>query len=486
MQPRTGYVVVVGAGIAGLSAAHAILADDHGAGADAPRVTVLEAADRVGGVLHGVEVGGQVVDVGAESMLYGNDDARWLVSSLGLDDRITHPATTSASVWSRGRLVPLPKGTLMGVPRSPRGAGDVLTEDEAADLREASTVQHPPVHLPDLPVGPALAERVGRAVVDRLVEPLLGGVYAGRVDDLSMRSTMPRLWTAVAAGEPVLDAVAAIVPEPREPDPDAPPRHVFFTIEGGTNVVPRVLHDRLLADGADVRTGWPVERIEPLGDRYRVVGPHGAIEADAVVVALPAPQAAGVLAAFVPAAAHALVGVELASMAVVTMAFDRTEIGALPGSGFLVPAAEGRDIKAATFSSGKWPWVDALSPDTVWLRTSLGRAGEAEVLDLPDEQILDLALADLAAALGRELPTPVDTHVQRWVGGLPQYGVGHADRVETVRAAVGRLPGLAVAGATYDGVGIAATIGSARAAARIVRDHLAGAAAGTLTEGDAG
>ena len=182
MQPRTGYVVVVGAGIAGLSAAHAILADDHGAGADAPRVTVLEAADRVGGVLHGVEVGGQVVDVGAESMLYGNDDARWLVSSLGLDDRITHPATTSASVWSRGRLVPLPKGTLMGVPRSPRGAGDVLTEDEAADLREASTVQHPPVHLPDLPVGPALAERVGRAVVDRLVEPLLGGVYAGRVE----------------------------------------------------------------------------------------------------------------------------------------------------------------------------------------------------------------------------------------------------------------------------------------------------------------
>ena len=94
MQPRTGYVVV-GAGIAGLSAAHAILADDHGAGADAPRVTVLEAADRVGGVLHGVEVGGQVVDVGAESMLYGNDDARWLVSSLGLDDRITHPATTT-------------------------------------------------------------------------------------------------------------------------------------------------------------------------------------------------------------------------------------------------------------------------------------------------------------------------------------------------------------------------------------------------------
>ncbi|MFE4606556.1 protoporphyrinogen/coproporphyrinogen oxidase, partial [Kitasatospora indigofera] len=167
-------------------------------------------------------------------------------------------------------------------------------------------------------------------------------------------------------------------------------------------------------------------------------------------------------------------------MALVTMAFRRADLPGPPaGSGFLVPPVDGRQIKASTFSSNKWGWLERSAPDSFLLRTSLGRHREEQALDLPDEELVARSLADLGEAVGLTAK-PYDTAVTRWRAGLPQYPVGHLDRVARIRAGAERLGGLALCGAAYDGVGIPACVASARAAVDKVLTPAAGAA---VTEG---
>jgi protoporphyrinogen/coproporphyrinogen III oxidase len=161
----------------------------------------------------------------------------------------------------------------------------------------------------------------------------------------------------------------------------------------------------------------------------------------------------------------------------VTLALPRTGLPPMPGSGFLVPPVDGRTIKAATFSANKWSWVQAQAPDLFLLRTSVGRQGEEAQLQRSDGELVAVALADLSEALGARLPAPVDSSVQRWGGALPQYTVGHVDRVARIREHVAGVAGLEVAGAAYDGVGVPACIGSGRAAAEATLTHLRSAAA---------
>ncbi len=293
--------------------------------------------------------------------------------------------------------------------------------------------------------------------MDRLVEPLLGGVYAGHARLLSARATVPQL--VAWSGESSLVAAAAQAGS-------ATPGPVFAGIAGGLGRLPRAL-----GEGLEVRTDAPVRglRRTPTGFAL-VVGPTIAAEevlADEVVLATPAAPTARLLADVVPVAAAELAEVEYASMAVVTLAFAAADLPDLPGSGFLVPPVDGRTIKAATFSFAKWDWVreaGATSGGLLVLRTSVGRHREESVLQVPDEDLVAASLADLAEATGLAA-RPVDSRVQRWGGGLPQYAVGHLERVARIREAVAAVPGLAVCGAAYDGVGIPAVIASARRAA---------------------
>jgi oxygen-dependent protoporphyrinogen oxidase len=238
--------------------------------------------------------------------------------------------------------------------------------------------------------------------------------------------------------------------------------------------LPEALAARLLAADVELRTGAPVRELRrtPTGWRLVVGSTRDAAEvlADAVVLAVPAAPAARLLRADVPAAAGELAQVRSASMAVVALAFPSAAFAVRPtASGFLVPPVDGRAVKAVTFSSTKWGWYADAAPSTVVVRASLGRVGEEEVLQREDAELVDLALADLTDALGVTDP-PLDARVTRWGGGLPQYAVGHLDRVARVRAAVADQPGLAVCGATYDGVGVPACIATAeRAALEVLR-----------------
>ncbi|WP_344671318.1 protoporphyrinogen oxidase [Catenulispora yoronensis] len=472
-------MAVIGGGISGLAAAWYVKQ-----AAPQTTVTVFEGSPRLGGKLAVGEVGGVQVDLGAESILNRRPEAVDLVRAVGLAEDVVHPASISASVWSRGELVPMPKGHLMGIPADPAVLAGLLSP---AGLKRAESGPSLPsrarlraeAETDDVAVGTFVADRFGPEVVDRLVEPLLGGVYAGHAAEISLRAAVPALVPAYESGEPLDEAVARILgaqpaAESAKTSPDtAPsptPTPVFAGIRGGIGRFPTALAQACEAAGIEIRRTAMVRELSRTPDGWRLVsGPVPAAEAhafDAVIVAVPGTPAARLLQDAAPVAAAELAGIEYASVALATFVFDDA---ALPGgSGFLVPPSDGRFIKASTFSSEKWSWLAESAKGRTVVRASVGRHRETADLQRDDAELAALALADLRTALGRPdaLGTPLDAHVQRWGGGLPQYAVGHVARVARIREAVASQPGLAVCGAAYDGVGIAACVASARRAAR--------------------
>jgi oxygen-dependent protoporphyrinogen oxidase len=435
--------VVVGGGLAGLTAARDLAA----AGLS---VLLLESSPDVGGKLRLGTVGGTTVDVGAESMLARRPEAVGLVAELGLD--VVHPSSGSTQLWTRGAMRPLPR-TLLGVPLDldAVAATGVLSADGVERARHETVL---PLGDDDVSVAELIGSRLGTEVVDRLAEPLLGGVYAGHATHLSARAAVP-LIVSLLHEHGSLSAAAAALPPPS----DVP---MFAGLVGGLGRLPGALVDD---GGFEVRTSATVRALERTASGFRLtVGSTRTpevIETERVVLAVPGPPAARLLADLAPDVAAEIGAVEYASMAVVTIAVPVLEVG--DSSGFLVPAVDGRRIKASTYSFNKWSWLGDAS-DLRILRASLGRHREEATLQASDDDLVAHVVTDLATATGQPI-RPVDAHVQRWGGALPQYAVGHLDRVARIRAGLEAVPGLAVCGALYDGVGIPAVIGSARRAA---------------------
>jgi oxygen-dependent protoporphyrinogen oxidase len=474
------HVAVVGGGVSGLAAAHRLRA----LLGQAATITVFEQADRIGGKLRTVEFAGRRYDVGAEAFLVRRPEAADLLATLGIADELVHPTAAGATVHADGRTVPLPARTLLGVPASVEAVRDVLSAQAAATL--AAEPGLPPVRLDgaDAAVGPLLRERLGAEITDRLVEPLLGGVYAGRVDDLGLRATMPTLVAALDAGAGSLLAAAnAALPAPPSPGTARPP--VFGTLHGGLgSLADRLARTtaarirlRTAVRGLRLRAGEGSERAWRLE-----LGPASApefVDADGVVLAVPAPAARRLLAEVAPVASAGFARIELASVATVALALPPgTELPA--SSGVLVAVGERHaggtpfTTKAFTFSSRKWAHLEGGGQPGV-VRGSVGRYGEVEDLQRDDDELVAAVRADFAELTGITA-APVDALVTRWGGGLPQYRVGHLDVVASIEDAVAGLPGVAVAGAALHGVGIQACVAVADAAANRVAAHLLAAA----------
>ena len=441
-------IAVIGGGLAGLTAAYELAA----AGAN---VVVLEATDRVGGKLRAEDVGGVSIDVGAESILARRPEALELMDRVGLP---YEPArTTTASIWSYGELRTMPK-TVLGIP------GDAAELIDSGIVREVTPAIVAVDDERDVSVAEFVSARLGQDVVDRLVEPLLGGVYAGHADRLSLRSAAPQI---AALGSDLLSAAAnAIAAAPKSEAP------VFVAPTGGVHRLP----EALASQGTfEIRLNKTVRAFERTESGWQlIVGPAHELEtvdADLVIVATPGSATARLLSDAAPEAAFALADLDYASVAIISFVFDGGPGLGTDRSGFLVPPVEGTTIKAATCSTNKWNWTRDAADGRVVIRTSVGRAGETLLLHHDDATVAEMALADLRAIAGSDLDDPIATHVQRWGGALPQYEVGHAELVATVERAVAEVPGLEVCGAAYHGMGIPAVIASAQAAARRLLDE---------------
>ena len=483
----TARVVVIGGGIAGLAAAF-FLRDEP------VRVTVLEGSARLGGKLSASDVAGVTMDEGAEALLARRPEGIELITAAGLGDDLVPAGVTASAIYTRGAMRSLPRRQFMGVPADmdELAATGVISAEGVARARNETPG---PAETADTSVTEYIGARLGVEVVDRLVDPLLGGVYAGRSEDLSFQATLAPLAVAARGYATLAEAAASLIPpspiadnsnKPSAASPPAAstpaastpagaaakPAPVFVSLTTGLGALPGAL---VKSSGADVRTNAMVRELRRTPTGWRLTVGSAAdpeyLEADAVILATPAAPAARLLKDTASEAAAGLAEIPYASMAIVTLAFRAEDFPAQQRSGYLVPAVDGRAVKAATFSTVKWPHLAAQAPVHV-VRCSVGRSGDVAALQRDDEDLAALAAAELAAAVGMTAKS-ITERVTRWGGGLPQYNVGHVDRVARIRAAVAAQPGLAVAGAAYDGVGIPACVATARSAVTQVTAYLA-------------
>ncbi len=474
-------VVVVGGGISGLAAAWELTGSGGGAGgarsgsgrgSDAPHVLVLESSSRLGGALHSAPFGGRMVDTGPDGFLGRRPEALDLCREIGLADALVPIAGRGAGVWSRGRVRTLPDGLALGIPIRfwPAARSGILGVRGNVALARDAWLPRPDVRGPigDRSIGPLVSRKLGRRVAERLVDPLIGGIHAGSVDDMSAAATYPPLLAAAQKRGSLMRALRAEVPPP---SPDAPP--LFWALDGGMASLIEHLRAALTARGVEIRCAAPVDRLERLGTRWNVASGASHDDADAVVLAVPAPVACDLLRPHDDEAAGLLAHIDYASVTLVTFRVSADAFTApLLGTGFLVPRAsptphgdEPWAVTACTYLSQKWPHVG--TEGEILLRASVGRFGDDRAAAWSDEEIVERVWSELGLLIGHS-QDPLESMVARWPGAFPQYRVHHLLRTAGIEAAVARLGGIAVAGAAYRGVGIPACIASGRAAARAV------------------
>lgn len=451
-MPEQHPVVVVGGGVAGLTAAHAL------ARRGVP-VVVLEASGRWGGVVQTVREDGLVLETGPDAILSTKPDGMALLSALGLADRIvpTNPEQRTVYVVRRGALRPMPEGMVLGVPTR---ALPVLRSGLFSWPGKLRLLAEPLVRsrspLPDESIADFARRRLGREAWERLADPLLGGIHAGDTERLSVRATFPRLVELEARHGSLVRGFRAAAAPPAERAPSA-----FVSLAGGLSELVDALVRALPADA--LRANARVSAIARAGDGWRVSTADGAVEARAVVVALPAPRAHPLLRPLDEALAAELASIRFVSTAIVLLAFDRSAVAhPLDGYGLLIPRAEGKRVTACGFFSTKFP--GRAPAGTVTLRAFLGSSHDPAVLDLDDAALASLAVEELTPLLGLR-GAPRHVRVCRWPESTPQMEVGHDARVRRVEERLATLPGLFLTGAGLRVTGLPDTIADATAAA---------------------
>jgi oxygen-dependent protoporphyrinogen oxidase len=452
-------VVVTGGGISGLVAARVLAKSGL-------EVLVAEAGRAWGGKIASTVLDGVRLDTGAEALLARRPEPIALIDSLGLSARRVHPSDAKPELLVGGRLHPMPR-SVSGVPTDLDQLAGLLSPEGLTRARREPP--HPAGPAADVAIGALVDERLGPEVTDRLVEPLLGGVYAGHARELSFASVSFALYLKATTGGSLVEHARAVA----DASPQGP---VFVGLIGGVSTLVDALVNDLMASGVGIWPDTTVRELVPSTPGYELTCTSGGAErrltADAVVIATSWPAAARLLAAE-PQLERDLAGVPYASMAIITMIVRGPRAKA---SGLLAPPGELASIKGMTYSSTKWPWL-ADQASTAWgngasvVRASVGRLGEEHLLQLDDQALLARTFAEARTVPGWEKAVLVNGHVQRWGGALPQYLVGHRERVARVKEQIASTPGLAICGAALDGIGVAACIGSAtEAATKIIAD----------------
>lgn len=464
--PRGGAprrVAVLGAGVTGLVAARE-LAKDRGV-----EVVVLEAAPRIGGKVRSDSLEGQVIEHGPDSFVTLKPEMLELVRELGLQDELIPTGPDPAvSVFLGGRLVPMPEG--MNLVSPTRALPFALTPlfTLKGKLRMAVEPFIPPRRDgADESLADFARRRLGAEALERLVGPMLAGIYAGDPERLSVASTFPQLLEAERRGGLVKSLWARGPSRPRRPGITT-----FMTLRGGLSRAIEALA-RALPPGA-VRTDCPAQAVRRRGGRWEILTPRGSVEADAVISALPAPQLADAVEGLDPELAHRLREIPFVSTAVTNFVFDAKAMPRPPrGFGFLAPASSGLTLSAATFSSAKFP--GRATPGLTTVRVFTGGAGREAVPEGSIVRLEERVAEDLDRLLGLKGARALAHKTTRWIKSNPQYEVGHARRLDRLSSCLKSHPGLTLAGASYGGVGLPDCVRSGRAAARRAieprRDH---------------
>ncbi len=441
-------IAIVGGGISGVAAAIELIDAGH-------RITLFESAERLGGKVAETTVDGIVCPTGPDAFLSRRPEVTVLAKRLGLARRLIHPSAGSARIYRDGRLHPLPPNVL-GVPATDAVDATGLISHEGARRAAQDLVDDTPHPDADETVGSLVRRRLGDEVLEYLVDPLLGGINAGDSDRLSLDSGVPQLADLRRDGPSLIRSASARLAA--SPTTRAP---VFTGVEGGLNRLFDAAERELGASPlAEVRTETTAIMTSTTAG-WNVNG----VDFDRVVVATPAHATAQLLTDVDPESAAEIAEIPYASVSLSVLVLPPNTIAIDPSiSGVLVPRRCGLDITAVSFASHKWP---TLTPDgRQVLRVSVGRRTHTEWQSRTDDQLLESIRADLAAIFGADIPEG-PASVVRWMHALPQFEVGHDDRMQRVDAALGDVAGLAVAGAWRFGLGLPACVATAQDCVRV-------------------
>jgi oxygen-dependent protoporphyrinogen oxidase len=461
-------VIVVGGGIAGLSAAYTIQKKAAEMG-QLIQTTVLEGEQSWGGKIRTERVGGFVIEGGPDTFLASKPWAVSLCRELGLEPRLlgTNPDHNHTYVLQRGRLHQLPDGLTMMIPArfGPMAKTSLLSWPQKVRLGLDYFIPPAPPNG-DESLGRFVSRRLGRAAYEHLIEPLMSGIYAGDGDRLSLRATFPTLRDLeLKHGGLVRGALAmrAQVPPAGQKQPGS--RSAFLTPVSGLAEIVEALVQRLQDSGAELRLGRAVTSITYTHTSFHITLANGEhLSAEGLILATPAFAAGDLLADLDSSLSAELKAIEYASTATVSLAYRQSDLPRpLDGYGYVIPRCEGRQALACTWTSTKFP--HRAPEGYALLRVFIGRAGQGD--DLPWDQagLLSLARDELARTLGLQAE-PVLSRLFRWERAMPQYNLGHPERLERIESRLGNWPGLALAGNGYRGIGIPDCIHSGELAAQ--------------------
>jgi oxygen-dependent protoporphyrinogen oxidase len=468
-MPRK-LIVVAGAGISGLVAARALAARHD--------VVLTESDGAVGGKLRTAEFRGCPLDTGPDVFFNRNPAAERLCRELGLGDELIAPSTSRAVIWTRRALRPFPTGFALGIPIdlvallrsgvvSPtaiaRAATDLVPRGPVApaDLGAAKGSS-----ATDLSVGAVIGRRLGREVIETLVDPLLGGIHAGDVWQLSFAATAPELAAAIAGRWSVLLALRAHLRTGVKPQARTMP--IFLGLAGGLETLAHRLESDCRARGVRIQTRTAVDSVRrgAGGGRWRVAMGGTELACDGVVLATPSYVSAGIVAAEAPELAAQLAAIPYSGVVTVSFAWPATALSEasrrLVGSGVLLPRHHGLLTTALSLTSSKWP--RSSRPDEIVVRASAGRHGDERALALDDTTLVRRLRSEITTVLGIDY-APRDVLVQRWPQSFPQYVVGHLARVACIESLAVDLGPIALTGAWAHGIGIPSCIAQAESAA---------------------
>ena len=464
-KERVDRIVIIGGGISGLSSAFYVLrqAEEQGRQVE---ISLIEAEERLGGLIHTLRTDDYVIEQGPDSFLARKLAAIELTKELGLEEELTNQNAKQSFIIHEGRQHPMPKGLVLGIPTVIEAFMDSELVSEEGKHRALQDMELPArlaetTGSDDESIGAFLERRLGTEVMERIAEPLLAGIYAAELRQLSLQATFPQFrQVELEHGSLIRGMQASRQVDPpsaeKKPSP-AVQTSVFLSYKRGLSTLVEGLEAAL--QGIDLRLGAAAVSIEDRSasvsnddPRYAIGLEDGSsLEADAIIMTLPAYHSANLLEPLVPV--PELREMRYVSVANIVLAFDAAEFGReLDGSGFVVPRGEGYTITACTWTSAKWSHT---APDgKVLIRCYVGHAGEETIVEETDAEITSRVRADLQTLMGIEA-NPEFVKITRLRRSMPQYPVGHVSRIAALRDRLAdRLPGVWVTGMAFDGVGI--------------------------------
>ncbi len=469
---RAPHVVVIGGGITGLTAAYQLHSVTRQAGTQL-QITLVEAENRLGGKILTDRRDGLIIEAGPDSFLSAKPAALSLCQDLGLEDDIIGTTQSGGGTYilRSGRLQPLPEGITMLVPTKIRPLLASRLLSPWGKLRMGLDFFIPPRRdSADESVGQFVRRRLGSEAFEHMAQPLLSGIYAGDAEQLSLLATFPRLRETELKYGSLTKGMLVQRRQAKSSQPGAARRSAFLSLQGGLGTLIDTLAEALTE--VDVKLGTELLSIERSGDEGYLLSLSNRerLQADALVLAIPAYVAGSLLARFDSALAKRLNEIPYVSTATATLAYRKVNVTAAgAGRGFVIPKVEGRELTAVTWVTNKFP--GRAPEDVALVRAFVGRAGREKVVDLPDDELIHLIRGELKDILGINAE-PIDAGIYRWRRALPQYVLGHNQRLNEIDELTAQFPGLVLAGAAYRGVGIPDCIQSGRRAADQLLAHL--------------